>query len=304
MMNKEISMTKIELINGKYHGYVNGNLVVKSTSKYYVERQLKNHKEDVVVQIQKEEQKAVEFPINERFDFVKNVVDMVAQRQTPSVIITGEGGLGKSFTVIKALEAAGLKNMTTVLSETDLGSIVMSKTMFVVIKGFSTAKALYRTLYENRNSIIVFDDCDSIQKDPDAVNILKGALDSFDKRIVTWNSELRDPNLPRMFEFKGGIVFISNLTPDRLDQALKTRSMCIDLSMTVDQKLERMDAIMREPEFLPNIDLKMKEESLSIIKKYRFDAKEISLRTLIQTTKIRSTGRQNWEQMAKYVLVA
>ena len=61
---------------------------------------------------------------------------------------------------------------------------------------------------------------------------------------------------------------------------------------------------MREPEFLPNIDLKMKEESLSIIKKYRFDAKEISLRTLIQTTKIRSTGRQNWEQMAKYVLVA
>jgi len=303
-MNKEMSMTKIELINGKYHGYVNGNLVVKSSSKYYVERQLKNHKEDAAVQVQKDEQKAIEFPINERFGFVQNVVEMVATKQTPSVIITGEGGLGKSFTVIKALEAAGLKDMTQVMAESDIGAVIMTSKCFSVIKGFSTAKALFRVLYENRNSVVVFDDCDSIQKDPDAVNILKGALDSFDRRIVTWNSELRDTTLPRTFEFKGGIIFISNLTPDRLDQALKTRSMCIDLSMTPDQKLERMEHIMREQDFLPAVSMKSKEEAFSIVKKYRFEAKEISLRTLIQATKIRETGKQNWEQLAKYVLVA
>lgn len=297
-------MTKIELISGKYHGYVNGNLVVKSTSKYYVERQLKSHKEDSVLQVEKEEKKAQEFPIGERFEFMQSIVEMVAKKQTPSVIVTGEGGLGKSYTVVKALQGAGLKDMTTVLSESDLGSVVISDTMFTVIKGFSTAKALFRTLYENRKAVVVFDDCDSILKDPDALNILKGALDSFDRRIVTWNSEIRDPNLPRMFEFKGGIIFISNLSPDKLDQALKTRSMNIDLSMTIDQKLERMYHIMNQEEFMPDFSKEHKAQALELIKKYKFEAKEISLRTLIQTTKIRAMDKSNWEQLAKYMLVA
>ena len=296
-------MTKIELIAGKYHGYVNGKLVVKSSSKYYVERQLKSHAADSVVEEAKRKEKSIEFPINERFGFVQNIVDMVAKKQTPSVIITGEGGLGKSYTVIKALENAGLRDMSEVLAEKDIGSVVMTSSMFSVIKGFSTAKALYRVLYENRNSVIVFDDCDSVLKDPDALNLLKGALDSFDRRVITWNSEMRDPNLPRSFQFKGGVIFISNLSPERLDQALRTRSMNIDLSMNTEQKLERMESIMASDEFLPSIPLNAKQSALSIIRQNMHECKEISLRTLIQTAKIANTGNQNWEQLAKYMLV-
>lgn len=296
-------MTKIELISGKYHGYVNGKLVVKSSSKYYVERQLASHAADSKVEAAKQKEKSIEFPINERFGFVQNVVEMVAKKQTPSVIITGEGGLGKSYTVIKALESAGLRDMSDVLAEKDIGSVVMTNMMFSVIKGFSTAKALYRILYENRNSVIVFDDCDSVLKDPDALNLLKGALDSFDRRIITWNSEMRDPNLPRSFSFKGGVIFISNLSPERLDQALKTRSMNIDLSMNTEQKLERMETIMSSDEFLPDVSVDSKRSALDIIRQNMNECKEISLRTLIQTAKIANSGNANWKQLAKYMLV-
>ena len=57
---------------------------------------------------------------------------------------------------------------------------------FVHFKGRATAAGLFITLYENSDKIIVLDDCDSVFKDDDAVNILKGALDSYDTRKISY----------------------------------------------------------------------------------------------------------------------
>lgn len=40
-----------------------------------------------------------EFNINERFDFLQDLTSMVVCGVTPSLIVTGEGGLGKTHTV-------------------------------------------------------------------------------------------------------------------------------------------------------------------------------------------------------------
>ena len=49
-MDKEYIMrTEIKFINGKFVGFVNGKAVVKSTSKYYVVRQLDGQKSDKYV---------------------------------------------------------------------------------------------------------------------------------------------------------------------------------------------------------------------------------------------------------------
>ena len=305
MINKGNEMSgTIDLVNGKYVGSINGKVIVKSTSKYYVQKKMD---EMVSVSVKADAVSSKmndEFPIDTRFDFVHDVVTMVATKKTPSVIITGEGGLGKSYSVVKALKAAGLKDMTEVIAESDIGSVIVSEKCFTIFKGYSTAKALYRTLYENRNSTIVFDDCDSILKDTDALNVLKGALDSFDKRIISWNSELKDDSIPRMFQFKGSIVFISNMSPEKLDQALKSRSMCIDLGMTLDQKLERMATIIKSDDFLPNISIDSKKAALEVIAENKDQAKEVSLRTLISTAKIAENGSSNWKQLAKYMLIA
>jgi hypothetical protein len=172
-----------------------------------------------------------------------------------------------------------------------------------VVKGFSTAKGLYKILYENKNSIIVFDDCDSVLKDPDALNLLKGALDSYDKRIITWNTSISDDGLPRVFEFKGGVVFVSNMQADKISQAIRSRSMNVDLSMTTDQKIERMETIMATNEFMPGVSFNVKADALAVIRDKKKIAREITLRTLIKVSKIRNTGSSNWKQLAKYMLV-
>lgn len=294
----------LEFVNGKWVGKFNGKTVVSTSSKYYADRKMAEFYQAEAKVAEVNNKLNDEFPIDQRFQFVSDIVKMVAARKTPSAIITGDGGLGKTYSVVKALKECGLKDMTEFLSEADIGAVTMTDKMFTVIKGYSTAKALYRVLYENRNSTVIFDDCDSVLKDPDALNLLKGALDSFDKRFITWNAEMRDDQLPRLFQFKGGIIFISNMSPEKLDQALKTRSMCMDVSMTLEQKIQRMRTIMKCDEFLPGIPMSYKEEALGVIDQFKGQAKEVSLRTLISTTKIRANDSGNWKQLAKYMLIA
>lgn len=273
----------------------NGVVVASSKNKDYLKRKVA-----AIVESTPSKPKAVEqFAINDRFTFTDQLVKMVAKGQTASCIITGEGGLGKSFTVMKALRDAGLKD----ISELPIDEVVPPRGCFRVVKGFSTAKGLYRILFENQNSIIVFDDCDSILKDPDALNLLKGALDSYDKRYITWNTSINDDGLPRSFEFKGGVVFVSNMSSDKISQAIRSRAMNVDLSMTTDQKIERMETIMRSDEFMYDVPMPFKIESLELIRQNKDTASEISLRTLINVTKIRNSGNSNWASLAKYMLV-
>jgi len=172
---------------------------------------------------------------------------------------------------------------------------------FTVIKGYSTPKGLYRTLYENKDGVIVFDDCDSVLKDPVSLNLLKGALDSYSRRIISWRADMKDDELPQSFEFKGRVVFISNLSVDKLDQAIITRSMAVDLNMTTEQKVERMRHLVTESgEFMPEFDMAHKMDALNLIDNLRDRVKELSLRTLIQVTKIRKSAGANWANLAEY----
>jgi len=243
---------------------------------------------------------AAEFSIDARFGFTSQLVEMVATGQTASVVITGEGGLGKSYTVMQAMKDAGLRDVSSL----EEGTVVAPGTAFCVVKGFSTAKGLYRTLYENRNSIIVLDDIDSILKDADAVNLLKGALDSYDKRVISWNTNATDDGLPRRFEFTGGVVFISNMKLEKIDQAIRSRSMVVDLTMTMDEKIERMTTIMSDTAFMPEVSMACKKDAIALIDQYKAAASEISMRTLIKVTKIRTSGNANWAELAKYALLA
>jgi hypothetical protein len=242
------------------------------------------------------------FGINARFGFVEKLVAMVAEGVQPSAVITGEGGLGKTFTVTKVLEAKGYKDISD-LADFQVGAVINARKCFTFVKGYSTPKGLYRTLFENNKSIIVFDDCDSVLKDPIALNLLKSALDSYGKRIISWNADMRDDDLPRSFAFEGRVIFISNLDEGKIDQAIRSRSMMIDLSMTTDQKIERMETIAAAPEFLPEYDAKIKADALALIREIKDDVKEISLRTLISVSKIRASNK-DWKDLATYMLTA
>lgn len=302
-MNVSISFDKS---SGKYTCDIDGNKF-STSKKDYVEhmyRKITGIKKsyDEIVGAEVKESKADRFGINDRFNFVQKLVNMVATGVQPSAVITGQGGLGKSYTVIKTLADAGYKDGSDTATF-ELGTTVNRSKMFVTVKGYSTAKGLYRTLYDNNNSVIVFDDCDSVLRDPVALNLLKGALDSYGKRIISWNADFRDEDLPRSFNFEGKVIFISNLAQDKIDQAIRSRSMMIDLSMTMNQKIDRMEYIARSEEFLPEYDLQIKLDAIELIKELKDEAKEISLRTLISVSKIRASN-DDWKDLATYMLVA
>ena len=243
------------------------------------------------------------FSITERFDFLTDFAQMVGRRIAPSLVVTGEGGLGKTFTILEALSSLGLENGADVNRPADtILTAEESAKLYTVVKGYSTAKGLYRTLYENRNRLIIFDDCDSVLRDATAVNLLKGALDSYEKRVITWNAEsFGQDDLPRSFEFCGSVIFISNLPIFKVDQAVRTRAICVDVSMTTAQKIERMTTLVSSPKFMPEFLLEHKQQALEFISKMQDQVNNLSLRTLVTVTKVASTGG-NWERRAEYLL--
>jgi len=296
-----VSAVSFDAKSGNYMAKV-GSKTIKSYSKAYVERKLKAMVGDVEVAMAAAVEKSNKYDINTRFGFVEKLVTMVATGVQPSAVITGEGGLGKTFTVTKTLAAHGYKDISE-LAEFQVGSVINTSKCFMMVKGYSTAKGLYRTLFENQKSVIVFDDCDAVLKDPVALNLLKGALDSYGKRIISWNADMKDDDLPRSFNFEGRVIFISNMDQDRIDQAIRSRSMMIDLSMTFDQKIDRMEYIAKSDEFLPEYDATIKADALALIRKVGKEAKEISLRTLIAVSKVRASNKE-WKDLATYMLTA
>lgn len=298
------SSIKFDAVSLKFYAFV-GSTKVKSKSREYVERRIAelggSSGAGAAAAAITETAASSEFGITERFGFVEQMVSMIAGRSMASAIVSGPGGLGKTHTVLQSLLRAGLTD-TTDLASFEVGTRISPSQSFRIIKGFSTAKGLYRTLYENNGQTLVFDDCDSVLRDPVALNILKGALDSYSDRWISWNADLKDDDLERSFKFTGSIIFITNKNLMDIDQAIRTRCMCVDLSMTTEQKLERMTQIASSAEFMPEASTQVKAEALDLLQSHLYQVQTLSLRSLIQVVKIRQTAGSDWSRLARYVL--
>lgn len=291
---------------GKHVLTLNGKVVYTSSSLSSLKRKMeimKKAMESTPSSLEDNAEKRIEanvkFNINTRFSFVEKLVTMVCKGIQVSGIITGEGGLGKSYTIMKTLKANNMVDVSDI-SKFPAGSVLGSNT-FIRVKGYSTAKGLYRTLYENNGRVIVLDDCDSVLVDKVALNLLKGALDSYDERIISWNADIKDEDLPRSFNFTGRVIFISNMAKGQFDQALRTRSMMVDLEMTASQKVERMEYIITSDDFLPEVETEVKRMALDFIDENKGNIADLSLRTLTTVIKLVVAGG-NWEEMAEYLI--
>tara|TARA_R110002126_G_scaffold3844_4_gene21397 strand:+ start:760 stop:1659 length:900 start_codon:yes stop_codon:yes gene_type:complete len=221
------------------------------------------------------------------FENLERYVDMVINRIQPSVLLTGGPGLGKTFMVKQRLDNKGFTHGD----------------QYRIIKGSTTAAGLYRALYMNRGKIIVFDDCDSVFKDNDGVNLLKGALDSYDERWISWisgNGALKDDDghpIPSQFQFTGSVIFISNLSQKKIDSAIRSRSFTVDIELTPEQLLKRMEEKL--PEMEPKVPMSDKVAALKCLSQVyqKFEGVELNFRSLIKAIRIKRTGFDNWPQM-------
>lgn len=229
----------------------------------------------------------------EMFGNLERLTKMVGRGIQPSLVITGMAGVGKTHLVKETLKVMGLRESHE----------------FVHFKGRATAAGLFITLYQNSDKVVILDDCDSVFKDDDAVNILKAALDSYDTRKISYISskqlkdEFGDP-IPAHFEFTGRIIFISNINQSRLDEAIRSRSFVADISMNTAQMFQRMEQLM--PTMEKSIPLAAKEQALAIMKDLdkKYLGIDINLRSFIKAARICAMGFDNPEMMVAEQIIA
>ena len=212
---------------------------------------------------------------DEIFEDMKTYVDMVVDGDLYALLLTGQPGVGKTYLVTHELEEKGLKKNVD----------------YFKFSGKTTAAGMYMILYRNNGKMIVFDDCDSVFKDENSVNVLKAALDTSKIREISWESsiQLKDENkrpVPKTFEFDGKVIFISNLSKKKIDSAIRSRSFVLEVA------LKKEDMINRMWELLPTIEIPsgisvssiVKNIAMSTIMKAAEESKKVdlNLRTLIK----------------------
>ena len=242
--------------------------------------------------------------LRERFTVLDDMTKAVKAGKVRSMIVTGPPGVGKSFGVEKVLGKHDL--LADVANDSKLKK-------YEVVKGAMSALGLYSKLYEfqDKKSILVFDDCDSVLLDDLSLNILKAALDSGNKRMIHWNTDsrlLRQEGVPNSFEFKGGAIFITNIKfehvkskklKDHLD-ALESR--CHYLDLTIDTEREKVLRIKQivEDGMLDKYGFEAGavEELLTFIDNNKKKLRELSLRMVLKLADLKASFPDRWESVA------
>lgn len=211
------------------------------------------------------------------FDDLRKYTKMVIKGIQSSLLITGGPGVGKSFVVGDEIKKAGL------VKEKD----------WVKIKGKTTAAGMYISLFVNNGKLIIYDDCDSIFKDDNAMNMLKGALDSSEEeREISWGSAkpIIDPQtgnkIPNKFEFNGRVIFISNKAQKSIDTAIKSRAFVIEVALSPPDMIKYVEGLL--PNVAKEEPMSLKRSAMNTIKSVAASNKKVQLnvRTLLKALKI------------------
>jgi hypothetical protein len=104
---------------------------------------------------------------------------------------------------------------------------------------------------------------------------------------------------PHQFDFTGRIIFISNKNKESIDGAILSRSLTVDLTMSPEEKIERMTTIL--PNILPTWDNSFKTDAMQFLTENKTSA-NLNLRTLIMVIKMRAANPLSWRDMATYML--
>ena len=255
-------------------------------------------------EVAKESDQEILERLSERFDILNEMTKAVKEGNVRAMIVSGPPGVGKSHGVEAVLQKADLFN-----------TLAERKPKFEVVKGAMSSIGLYAKLYEfaAEGNVVVFDDCDSILMEDLSLNILKGALDSSERRFISWNTDsrlLRSEGIPDRFEFKGAAIFITNIKfehvkskrlRDHLD-ALESRCHYIDLQMDTNrEKILRIKQVVNAGEMLSKYEFEecIKDEIVEFVDANQDKLRELSLRMVLKVAQLRKAFPTTWKSMVK-----
>jgi len=252
--------------------------------------------------VQTETDSEIQERISDRFEILEDLTIGSTTGQVRSLIVSGPAGLGKSYTVeetLKFWDPDGVDH--------------------TIIKGYVRATGLYKLLFAHSEpgKVIVFDDADTIFFDDTSLNMLKAVCDSTESRKVSYLTEgqLFDDEtgtqLPKSFEFKGTIIFITNYDFDAMIEkghklaphllAMMSRSHYIDLAMkTKRDYMVRIRQVVSQG-LLGNvgIDVTAQNEVVAFIEDNKDSLRELSIRVALKVASIRKLRQEKWQKIAK-----
>lgn len=245
-----------------------------------------------------------------RFQILEDMTRAVKKGDVRAMIVAGAPGVGKSFGVEAVLERHDL--FATVAQNDKLKK-------YEVIKGAMSPLGLFCKLFafQDEKSILVLDDCDNLFGDELCLNILKAALDTSKKRMIHWNTDshlLRREGIPDKFEFKGGMIFITNVKFQNVrskklrDHLEALESRCHYLDLTIDTEREKLlrirqivsDGMLKDYNFTDE----EQEEVISFIDLNKKRLREVSLRTVLKASDLKKTFGDRWQSVASMTLMS
>lgn len=222
------------------------------------------------------------------FDDLRFGTEMVADGIQNSLLVTGTGGIGKTETVIRTLDSKGK----------------VEGVDYQLIKGTVTAAGMYSLFAKYPDQIIVFDDADSAFRSQDAKNLLKAALDTkpvrrlnytikksfnpddYERDSEEWEEKIEKGFVPSKVDFTGRVIFISNLDPEKMDQAVRSRAIVVDIKLTEEGIVDLIEKIAPEISFhgVP-VTPKHVSEALKLMRANLDTLKEITIRAFVLIAK-------------------
>ena len=260
--------------------------------------------ETVVVENKESEKEAMD-RIGSRFQVLDEMSKACISGDIRAMIVSGPPGVGKSHGVNLQMEKASL-----------FDKIAGKRPRFEVVKGAMSGIGLFAILYKYSDSknVLVCDDCD-IWEDPDALNVLKGALDSGKTRRISWNKDsriLREEGIPNSFNFNGSVIFITNLNfADRRSNKIKAhldalQSRCHYLDLTINSerdKMLRIKQVHRDADGGLFADYDFSDEQSAEVVSFMWDnhtkLREVSLRMALKIADLIKISPSNWQNLAK-----
>jgi hypothetical protein len=240
--------------------------------------------------------------IRERFQILDDMTRAVKQGNVRAMIVSGPPGVGKSYGVDRILDRDDL--FTKIAGE---------EPKFEFVKGRMSPLGLYTKFWEHKDKghVVVFDDCDNVLHDEISLNILKGALDSGDKRTISWNTDarvLRSEDIPKSFDFEGSAIFITNVKFEHVkskslkDHLAALESRCHYIDLTMDTNREKMlrikqivgDGMLNKYQFEDEVQ----QEIVAYIEENQDKLRELSLRMVLKISDLYKTMPSTWKKVA------
>lgn len=160
--------------------------------------------------------------LERKLQLVRDRTAAVVMKYASGFFLHGQGGVGKSFTVLEELRRL--------------------KANYKLSNSRMTGRGLFDLLERYPTAIHLLEDMESLLRDKAAQGVLRSALWSqgTEERVITWSTAKED----RSVFFTGGIIVTANLplfdAPEL--QAVRTRIPCMEFQVT-DQE---MRALMRD----------------------------------------------------------